>query len=141
MLLADRGREPYERSLAELVLADLARRTGSVTDAGVRLTQFETTSADLDRSAVLDSLHGRIVAETRGIGAEQSTNRDLVEPLTPRELAVLRLLRSPLTQREIANELFVSFNTSRTHTKAIYRKLGVASRSEAVAAAQRAKLL
>ena len=54
---------------------------------------------------------------------------------------VLRLLRSPLTQREIANELFVSFNTTPTHTKAIHPKLGVAGRSEAIAAARRAELL
>ena len=45
---------------------------------------------------------------------------------------MLRLLRSELSQREIANELQLSFNTIKTHTRNIYRKLGVAARTEAV---------
>jgi LuxR family maltose regulon positive regulatory protein len=45
---------------------------------------------------------------------------------------VLRLLASRHTQREIAADLYVSFNTVKTHTRAIYRKLGVTSRAEAI---------
>jgi hypothetical protein len=41
---------------------------------------------------------------------------------------VLRLLRTDLTQREIADQLYVSFNTVKTHTKSIFRKLDVATR-------------
>jgi LuxR family maltose regulon positive regulatory protein len=52
--------------------------------------------------------------------------------LTPRELTVLRLLAQGRSKREIAAELYVSFNTVHTHTKAVYRKLGVSSRREAV---------
>jgi LuxR family maltose regulon positive regulatory protein len=52
--------------------------------------------------------------------------------LTDRELAVLRLLPTRLTQQEIAQELYVSVNTVRTHIQGIYRKLGVASRQEAI---------
>ena len=52
--------------------------------------------------------------------------------LSPRELEVLRLLPSSLSQREIAGELYVSFNTVRTHTRVIFSKLGVSSRPEAV---------
>ena len=55
--------------------------------------------------------------------------------LTERELVVLRLLATTLSQREIAQELYVSVNTVRTHIQGVYRKLGAASRSEAVAAA------
>ena len=55
--------------------------------------------------------------------------------LSERELAVLRLLAAGLTKREIGSELFLSFNTVHSHTKAIYRKLGVSSRHEAVARA------
>jgi LuxR family maltose regulon positive regulatory protein len=61
--------------------------------------------------------------------------------LSERELAVLRLLGSKLSQREIAAELYVSFNTVKTHTRAIFRKLGVASRAEAVARARELGLL
>ena len=54
------------------------------------------------------------------------------EPLTTREVAVLRLLGGTLSLREIGQELFVSSNTIKTHTQAIYRKLGVSTRRDAV---------
>lgn len=60
------------------------------------------------------------------------------EGLTARELAVLRLLPSRLTQREIADHLAISQNTVKFHLKIIYRKLGARSRAEAV---QRARTL
>jgi LuxR family maltose regulon positive regulatory protein len=56
--------------------------------------------------------------------------------LTERELVVLRLLATTLSQREIAQALYVSVNTVRTHIQGVYRKLGAASRGEAVAAAR-----
>jgi LuxR family maltose regulon positive regulatory protein len=56
----------------------------------------------------------------------------LVEPLSERELDVLRLLKSDLSGPDIARELVVSLNTVRTHTKHIYNKLGVGNRREAV---------
>ena len=55
--------------------------------------------------------------------------------LSERELEVLRLLASGLSKREIGSELYLSFNTVHSHTKAIYRKLGVSSRHEAVSRA------
>ena len=55
-----------------------------------------------------------------------------MDPLSDRELQVVRLLRSELTGPEIARELMVSLNTMRTHTKNIYMKLGVNSRRAAV---------
>jgi LuxR family maltose regulon positive regulatory protein len=56
----------------------------------------------------------------------------LVEPLSKRELQVLRLLATSLSAPEIAQELYVSRNTVRTHVKHIYEKLGVHSREQAV---------
>jgi LuxR family maltose regulon positive regulatory protein len=61
--------------------------------------------------------------------------------LSQRELDVLRLLPTRLSQREIAAELYVSFNTIRTHTRVIFQKLGVTSRAEAVARARELGLL
>jgi LuxR family maltose regulon positive regulatory protein len=58
-----------------------------------------------------------------------------------RELAVLRLLPTHLSIREIATELFVSQNTVKTHIRSLYRKLGAASRSEAVMEARRHELI
>jgi LuxR family transcriptional regulator, maltose regulon positive regulatory protein len=52
--------------------------------------------------------------------------------LSERELAVLRLLGSELSQREIGSELYVSLNTVKAHVRSIFRKLGVATRADAV---------
>jgi len=60
----------------------------------------------------------------------------LVEPLTERELDVLRLLAGELTNAEIGRRLFVSLPTVKSHTRTIYGKLGVHSRAEAVARAR-----
>jgi LuxR family transcriptional regulator, maltose regulon positive regulatory protein len=56
--------------------------------------------------------------------------------LTDRELAVLRLFPSELSQREIASTLYVSLNTVKTHARSIYRKLNVDTRDQAVARAR-----
>ena len=66
---------------------------------------------------------------------------ELVEPLSERELDVLRLLGGDLDGPEIARQLSVSLNTVRTHTKNIYAKLGVTSRRAAVRQARDLKLI
>lgn len=63
---------------------------------------------------------------------------ELIEPLTNREIEVLRLLATPLSVPEIAQECFISVHTARSHIKSIYRKLDVHTRMEAI---QRAKEL
>jgi len=60
------------------------------------------------------------------------------EPLTEREVTVLRLLRGTLSLREIGHELRLSPNTIKTHTRVIYRKLGVSTRRQAVEQGRRA---
>ena len=54
------------------------------------------------------------------------------EELSSREIVVLQLAADGLTQREIADQLFISYNTVKTHLKATYRKLGATSRDEAL---------
>ncbi len=61
---------------------------------------------------------------------------DMIEPLSERELEVLRLLRSELSGPEIAQQLIVSLNTLRTHTKNIFNKLGVNNRRAAILRAE-----
>jgi LuxR family maltose regulon positive regulatory protein len=56
----------------------------------------------------------------------------MIEPLSERELEVLKLLRTELSGPEIADQLIISPNTFRTHTKNIFNKLGVNSRQAAV---------
>ncbi len=81
-----------------------------------------------------------------GCGAKEArpssvTRQPTVEPLSERELEVLRLLRTDLSGPEIARELMVSLNTLRTHTKNIFGKLGVNSRRAAIHRAQELNLL
>jgi LuxR family maltose regulon positive regulatory protein len=61
--------------------------------------------------------------------------------LSDRELGVLQLLSGGLSEREIGQELFLSFNTVHTHVKSVYRKLGVSSRADAVAWAREQRLI
>ena len=56
----------------------------------------------------------------------------LTEPLTDREMGVLRLLPSMRSNTEIADELFISVNTVKVHLKSLYRKLDVPNRRDAV---------
>jgi LuxR family maltose regulon positive regulatory protein len=65
----------------------------------------------------------------------------LVQPLSERELDVLRLLATELGGPQIARELVLSLNTVRTHTKNIYAKLGVTNRRAAIRAATELNLL
>jgi LuxR family maltose regulon positive regulatory protein len=65
----------------------------------------------------------------------------LVEPLTRRELEVLTLLRGPLSIKEIAQKLNISYSTAKEYTINIYGKLGVNRRWDAVARAEELKIL
>jgi LuxR family maltose regulon positive regulatory protein len=65
----------------------------------------------------------------------------LIEPMSKRELEVLKLLRTDLNGPEIARELMVSLSTLRTHTQNIYAKLGVNNRRAAVRHAEELDLL
>jgi LuxR family maltose regulon positive regulatory protein len=78
-------------------------------------------------------------------GAQPSAARpdlaQIVEPLTGRELEILRALAEGLTNPQIGARLYVSTGTVKAHTAAIFRKLAVANRAEAVARAKDLKLL
>jgi LuxR family maltose regulon positive regulatory protein len=67
--------------------------------------------------------------------------RATAQGLSERELMVLRLLATDLTQREIGRELFVSLNTVKSHTRSIFRKLGVSGREQAVTRARELELI
>ena len=63
------------------------------------------------------------------------------EPLTERELEVVRLIAAGLRNREIAEELVVVLGTVKAHINSIYRKLGVSNRVQAVSRARELNLL
>jgi LuxR family transcriptional regulator, maltose regulon positive regulatory protein len=83
----------------------------------------------------------RLLAALSGAEHGGSMEQALIEPLSERELDVLRLLGSELDGPAIARELVVSLNTMRTHTKNIYAKLAVTSRRAAVRRAAELGLL
>jgi LuxR family maltose regulon positive regulatory protein len=90
----------------------------------------------------------RILASFPDVSAEgsaPSTRRTpesrLVEPLSERELEVLELIAQGLTNQAIASLLFLSLNTVKAHTRNIYGKLGVHSRTQATARARGLGLL
>jgi len=70
-----------------------------------------------------------------------TSNSELIEPLSDRELEVLRLFAEGLTNREIASRLFLALNTVKAHAGNIYGKLNVHSRTQAIARAQALGLL
>jgi LuxR family maltose regulon positive regulatory protein len=69
----------------------------------------------------------------RGQQAQPSHSDKLVEPLSDRELQVLRLLAAGLTNREIGDQLYLAVGTVKKYTSTIYGKLGARSRTQAVA--------
>jgi LuxR family transcriptional regulator, maltose regulon positive regulatory protein len=65
----------------------------------------------------------------------------VTEPLTERELEVLRLVAEPMTSREVAEALHLSVHTVKTHLRSILRKLSASSRHQAVRRARRLGLI
>ena len=71
----------------------------------------------------------------------QPTGDTLIEPLSQRELDVLRLIAKGLSNREISERLFLALSTVKGHTRIIFDKLQVQRRTEAVARARELGLL
>jgi LuxR family maltose regulon positive regulatory protein len=67
--------------------------------------------------------------------------RERLNPLTPRELEIMRLIGKGYSNSEIAGELVVTINTIKKHTSNIYSKLGVNGRTQAIARAHELNLL
>ena len=87
------------------------------------------------------ALAAELVAVLEGRAAGGAVPQLLVDGLTERELAILRYLPTVMSNREIARQLYVSVNTIKTHLKQVYRKLGVASRRDAIDRARELHLL
>ena len=81
------------------------------------------------------------LAEEQRAEAARTRREGLAEPLTDRELTIVRMLPAPASLRELAADLFVTPNTLKTHLRAIYRKLGAESREEAVIRAREGGLI
>jgi LuxR family maltose regulon positive regulatory protein len=91
---------------------------------------------------ILDAFPERVRIDVSSeMGADQAAGNQLVEPLSKREREVLQLIADGLTNRQIADRLTVTLHTIKKHTSNIYTKLGVRSRTQAVAAARDQQLL
>jgi LuxR family maltose regulon positive regulatory protein len=130
-----------DRANALIALARLERRHDHAKARSLALEARDVLGSCPDPGVLADVLarteRGLQLALPRRADRELPADGDLSE----RELTVLRLLDSKLTQREIAAELYVSFNTVKGHTRSIFRKLGVASRTDAVARGRELELL
>jgi len=123
-----------------VMLAGVSSRRGRLAQAEAALRSANEAidaSADSGRVASLAAVVQRDLARARS----RAGGGDVLERPSEAESAVLRLLDTDLSVRQIAGELFISPNTVRSHTRLIYRKLGVNSREDAVARAQLLGLL
>jgi LuxR family maltose regulon positive regulatory protein len=114
-----------------LAAAEIALAGGEGAAALALLDQ----ARELEREAPAAAAAARRIDELAVRAGRQAADRvtaTLAEPLTDRELSVLRALRGPLSRREIGAQLYLSVNTVKGYTASLYRKLGVASRTEAV---------
>ena len=100
------------------------------TNSSCPISRSDSVPPSRCRTAISRSVSGVAALEHQLTGPRRELPP--ATPLTEREIAVLHLLGGTLSLREIGQELFVSANTVKTHTQAIYRKLGVSSRTEAV---------
>ncbi len=116
------------------VLIDLGDRSSAAVLAG-QVSLLLTTAPDDTHPlrARLERLERRLEG--------RSPAPVLADPLTEREVTVLRLLGSALSQREIAAALNLSVNTIKTHVKSIYGKLGVSARGDAIGRGQQLGIL
>lgn len=158
---ARRALRRYDRAEAERLLAAAMRDRGVCTYAvpvlavGVRVELCRAQLALGDAAAAAHLLReiDDVLWLRPGLGALEGAVDDLradlrrntavlgPSPLTPAELRLLPLLQTHLTIAEIAARLYVSRNTAGTQIGAIYRKLGVTTRSAAVERAQEVGLL
>jgi LuxR family maltose regulon positive regulatory protein len=135
-LLADAM--PLARAIGEpLLVAEMLIPLGQAQQAQGH--QASANAAFREADAIIESLPDPGVLRPTRHHRAKTTPPAL--PLSDRELEVLVALSRGLSKREVAAELFVSYNTVHSHVRSIYRKLDVRSRNDAVSAARQRGLL
>ena len=132
--------EPYPQAQALLHAASAALGAGDRDGAADRLRRAAALAAGLGADPLAQEIallarRGRIALESSAGAGEGGFG------LTGRELEVLRLVAAGRSNRDIANELFISPKTASVHVSNILGKLGAANRGEAAAQAHALRLL
>jgi LuxR family maltose regulon positive regulatory protein len=133
------GLGPWSTIVPTFLLARIRLQLGDVAGAAELADEAREALAALPEGT--EALQARLADLDRHLArpSREADDReaDNTETLTEREAAVLHMLGGTLSLREIGHEMYVSPNTVKTHTQAIYRKLGVSSRHDAVARGKR----
>lgn len=130
--------EASEQLQEALALAEPDEACGAFVAAGAPVRSALTVLTSPGGRYTVFASHILERFESRLPNAPGSTS---ATPLTESELAVLRFLPSHMTNQEIADSLFLSINTVKTHLSSVYRKLGVMNRRQAIAQGRRLELL
>ena len=116
---------PYDCARARIVLAEAQSAVGDGSTARLELDVAANTLTALNATADLQRL------------AKMRRKADLPEGLTPREAEILMLVADGNTNRQVANALVISEKTVARHLANLYLKVGVSTRTAAVAWARR----
>jgi LuxR family maltose regulon positive regulatory protein len=139
--LSRRGAGRTELAYALLSLARLRHSQGDLEGARELLNRARGIADRCPDPGVLEAMLVRVERAARRIPARAGPRPYVDQELSDRELAILRLLPSELSQRDIGAALYISLNTVKTHTRGIFRKLDASNRQEAVARARDRGLL
>ena len=121
-------------------LARVQLRRGRLDEAEATLRSAREALDDLSDSGFVPALADEVARELE-TAKDRASSGEMLEQPSAAELEVLRLLVTDLSKREMGERLFLSPNTIRSHRRALYQKLGVHSRAEAVARATALGLL
>jgi DNA-binding CsgD family transcriptional regulator len=123
------GQWPFERAQLRLDHAEWLRRRRRINDAKAVLTEALGTFQRLGARSWAERAQAELRA--RGVGVARAAGEpDALEELTPQQRQIVRLAGDGLTDREIADRLFLSPRTVSSHLYRSYPKLGVGSRHQ-----------
>jgi LuxR family maltose regulon positive regulatory protein len=127
--------EAVQLLLEALALAERGGFVRSFVDEGAPMADLLSAAAARGR---MPDYIGRLLAvfEAGSHKPDHTSSRPLIEPLSPRELEVLRLITQGLSNHEIGERLFLALDTVKGHNRKIFGKLQVQRRTEAVARAR-----
>lgn len=135
--------DPLYHTFAQLTLLEQPPGGNFIHESVAELAAFTLSSLirdDPQLKLIYFAGHGAGVASTSPL-YDASRDQLSVSPLTAREIAVLSQVSAGMSTVEIANNLYISLNTVKSHLNAIYRKLSASNRAEAILKAREMKLL